>query len=144
MVVGVSKFGVDESVAVVSSLNVLCKLSDRRVLAVFLSDRLVLRLFICVLREAWSSVMVEIMEVVCSRRTEKDSSIVVSEELFVALDEVTILWMHLSSGSTRVKSWVMLGVVDVASDSYDLVFFTGGVVVMPVYNFNPWLILSLL
>lgn len=49
----------------VNSLNVLCKFLDWRVLVVFMSDKLVSRVFICVFREAWPSATVEIMDVVC-------------------------------------------------------------------------------
>ena len=68
----------------------------------------------------------EIIAVVCSSRTEKDSSSVFREDVLVALEVVTILWMRSSSESTRVKSWVRLEVVDVASESCGRVFFFGG------------------
>lgn len=74
-----------------SSLDLLCKFLDRRVLAVCISERFVCSVFICVFKDACPSAMVEMMAVVGSSRTEKDSSRVFREDMLVAFDVVTIL-----------------------------------------------------
>ena len=79
-----------ETVAV-SSLNLLCRFLDKRVLAVCISERLVWRVFICVFNKACLLATVEMMVVMCSSRTENDSSSVLREEVLVAFDVVTIL-----------------------------------------------------
>ena len=88
-----------------------------------ISERLVCSVFIWVFKEARPSGTVEIMAVVCSSRTENNSSSVFREDVLVALEVVTILWMRSSSVSTRVKSWVRLEVADVASEACCCVWF---------------------
>ena len=107
-VVGGAKFSVDEGGEGVTvefnSLNFLCRLSDRSVFAVCMSERLACNVIIWVLREACPSVTEEMIAVVCSSLTENDSLRVLREEVLVAFDVVTILWIRSSSESTLVNS----------------------------------------
>ena len=75
------------------------------------------RVFICVFNEACLSATVDMMVVMCSSRTENDSSSVLREDMFVTLEVVTILCICSSLESTGVKSCARLEVVDVASES---------------------------
>ena len=56
------------------------------------------------------------MLVVCSIRADMDSSIDLSDDVLVALDDITMLCIRSNSVSTRVKSFVRWDVVEVASD----------------------------
>jgi len=68
---------------------------------------------------ACPSATLPIMLVVCSMRADMDSSIDFSEEVLVAFDDMTMLWIRSNSVSTRVKSFVRWDVVEVASDADD-------------------------
>ena len=68
---------------------------------------------------ACPSATLPIMLVVCSIRADMDSSIDFSEEVLVAFDDMTMLWIRSNSESTRVKSFVKWDVVEVASDADD-------------------------
>jgi len=106
-----------ESTCVVSALILLCRLSDNKVFALFMVAILVCNVFICVWMEACPSATLPIMLVVCSIRADIDSSIDLSEDVLVALDDITMLCMRSNSVSTRVKSFVRWDVVEVASDA---------------------------
>ena len=68
---------------------------------------------------ACPSATLPIILVVCSIRADIDSSIDFNEEVFVAFEEMTMLWIRSNSVSTRVKSFVRWDVVEVASDADD-------------------------
>ena len=108
-----------ESTCVVSALILLCRLSDNKVFALFMVAILVCNVFNCVWMEACPSATLPIMLVVCSIRADMDSSIDLSDDVLVALDDITILCMRSNSVSTRVKSFVRWDVVEVASDADD-------------------------
>ena len=103
----------------VSAFIVLCRLSDNKVFALFMVAMLVCSVFNCVWMEAWPSATLPMMLVVCSIRADMDSSIDLSNDVLVALDDITMLCMPSNSVSTRVKSLVRWDVVEVASDADD-------------------------
>jgi len=76
---------------VVRALILLCKLSERRVLALFIVAIFVWRVFSWVCIEAWPSATLPIMLVVCYMLADMDSSRVFSDEVLVALEDITML-----------------------------------------------------
>ena len=101
----------------VSAFILLCRLSDNNVFALFMVAMLVCSVFNCVWMEACPSATLPIILVVCSIRADMDSSIDLSDDVLVALDDITILCIRSNSVSTRVKSFVRCDVVEVASDA---------------------------
>ena len=103
----------------VNALILLWRLSDNKVFASFIVAILACSVFNCVWMEACPSATLPMMLVVCSIRADMDSFIDFSEEVLVAFDDMTMLWMRSNSVSTRVKSFVRWDVVEVASDADD-------------------------
>ena len=86
-------------------------------LAVFIDAILVLIVFILVWSSACVAATLPIIVVVCSSLDVTNSARVRRDAALPAFDFITILWIRLSSNSTRVNSMLIPEVVDGASDS---------------------------
>ena len=85
----------------------------------FIKAMLVCRVFSWVCMEARLSATFPIMSVVYSILTDMESLRVFSNDVLVALDGITILWILYNLALTRVKALVKWDVVDVEADAGD-------------------------